>query len=90
MRFRTKKVTKALRFHDTQEVFSNFFGGSMETLSTADAGVVTLGLLIVKSLPEEVEKVDMSRQRRDELQGQLREVAPNIIKVGRSRNPPWL
>lgn len=40
-----------------------------------------LGLLIVRSLPEEVEKVDMSRLRRDELQGKLREVAPTIMQV---------
>lgn len=90
VRFHTGIITKPMRSNVTQEVFSTFFGGSMETLSTADAGVVTLGLLIVKSLPEEVEKVDMSRQRRDELQGQLREVAPNIIKVGRSRHPSWI
>ena len=41
-----------------------------------------IGLCLLRALPEEVERVDMSRARREELQqGPLRQALPQVLKV---------
>jgi hypothetical protein len=64
-----------------QEAFT-FLGGSAEGVTEADAGALIIGLALLKSLPEETDKVDMSRGRREELQTQMRQCAANILQVG--------
>lgn len=63
-----------------QEAF-HFLGGSPEGVANTPLASSMVGLCLIRSLPEEIEKVDMSRKRRDELQAKLRECCPNILLV---------
>ncbi|KAM3571376.1 hypothetical protein VYU27_006571 [Nannochloropsis oceanica] len=57
----------------------NFLGGNADVIPSSPATSLTIGLCLIRALPEEVGRVDMSRGRRKELQQEtLRQDALNL------------
>ena len=54
----------------------------MDGILKASPSALMVGLSIMEALPEEIEKVDMSRGQREDLQEKLREVTGHVTQVG--------
>jgi len=68
-------------YHYPYKEAFHLVGGSLDGILTTPPSALMVGLGLMEAIPEEIDKVDMTKGQRDDLQEALREVTGNVIQV---------